>query len=440
MTHSSIATRSIPFISIRDFNFSASTMEHSRIFANNISSTIEEIRPFVEHQPGISLSSLLNIQRIQTPLSTIIPSADNYIINIEDQPISGTHPHNGPDHNHHHHQITATDNFLNNIREAANEVVGENHNNNSNIAINHNNNNNNNNIEENSADALQGSVEARALLRGFRKYILFISLLLAKGLYDHKAGVFNFIVLFVTFNHANNVVKREIAKQNNKSWISLLVITCYVLACIVFINFEYDTHIFSPYTQPLTIWELMWSVLITDFILKLITIVCKVFLTCLPSKLLALRQKGKYYLVLEATSQFYRCIAPVQPWLYYFFEAYQGPEKILGVFISVLYIVSKGTDLLSCLKLLQTAVCKLFQNMNLGVSPSKEQLMASGGICAICHEEYSMPVRLHCNHIFCETCVLTWLDRERSCPLCRAVITDDPIYRDGHTTYSIQLY
>ncbi|XP_031835239.1 ring finger protein, transmembrane 2 isoform X2 [Nomia melanderi] len=448
MMHSSTATRSIPSISIRDFNFSARTMEHSRIFANNISSTIEDIRPFIEHPSGITLSSLLNIQRVQNPSSTIHSSTDNFIINVEDPPTSGTHLHDSSDHsNHHYHQTSATDNFLNNIREAANEAVGENRNNNTNIAINYNNNNsnnnnnnNNNNIEENSTETIQISPETRALYKGFQKYIFFISLLFVKGLYDHKASVLNFVVLLVTFNHANNVVKREIAKQHNKSWTSLLVITCYIIACIVFIHFEYDTHIFFSYTQPLTIWELLWSILITDFILKLITIICKVFLTCLPSRFLAFRKKGKYYLMLEATSQLYRCVVPVQPWLYYFFEAYQGPEKIIGVFISVLYIVSKGTDLLSCLKLFQTAACKLFQNMNLGVSPSKEQLIASGGVCAICHEEYSMPVKLHCNHIFCEMCVLTWLNRERSCPLCRAIITDDPIYRDGHTTYSIQLY
>jgi len=174
--------------------------------------------------------------------------------------------------------------------------------------------------------------------------------------------------------------------------------------------------------------------------------------------------QGKYYLMVEATSQLYRCVAPVQPWLYYLFEAYQGPEKIVGIFFSVMYTMSKGSDVLSRLKLFRTAVWKLFQNVvrsiltmqimidifdchiinnvlqSLGVSPSKEQLIASGGICAICHEEYTMPVRLHCKHIFCEMCVSTWLDRERSCPLCRASITDDPIYRDGHTTNFIQLY
>ncbi|XP_003706228.2 ring finger protein, transmembrane 2 isoform X2 [Megachile rotundata] len=426
------------------FNFGARTMEQSRLFANNISTTIEEIRPFIEQQPSASLTSLLNIQRIQNPTHTVpIASSDNYVINVENHPEDSTNSREVStyDSHHHQHQTTTTDNFLNNIREAANEVVGENQSNNSNNIVNHNNNNNNNNnVEENNPEGLQMNPETRALIGVFQKYIPFVSILLTKGLYDNRAGILNFIVLLVTFNHANNVVKREIAKQHNKSWVSLLVITCYIVACIVFINFEYETHLFSPYTQPLTIWELLWSVLVTDFILKLLTVVCKVVLTCIPLKLLALRQRGKCYLMVEATSQLYRCIAPIQPWLYYLFEAYQGPEKILGVCFAALYGLSKRNDLLSRIKLFYIAIWNLFQNANLGVSPSKEQIAASGGICAICHEEYSVPIKLYCKHIFCEACVLTWLDRERSCPLCRAEITDDPIYRDGHTTHFIQLY
>ncbi|XP_017793247.1 PREDICTED: RING finger and transmembrane domain-containing protein 2-like isoform X2 [Habropoda laboriosa] len=444
MTHSSTTTQSTPSISTRGFNFSTTNMEHSRMFANNISSSTNENRPLIEHQPGISLRSLLNIQRVQNPTNSVPPSSDNYIINVEEQPTNSVNlhdsVHDNHHHHHHHHQTTATESFLNNIREAANEVVGESQNNNSNNVINHNNNNNNYNTEENAAEAAQIRSDLRALARILLKYIRFLSILFVKGLYDHRASVLYFIVLVAIFNYANNVVKREIAKQHNKSLMSLLVITCYIIACIAFINFECDTHILSPYTQPLTVWELLWSVLITDFVLKLITIICKVFVTCLPSKLLALRKRGKYYLMIEATSQLYRCVVPVQPWLYYFFEAYQGPEKILGTCFSLIYTVNKGNDLLSHVKLFRTAIWKLFQNVNLGVSPSKEQLVASGGICAICHEEYSTPVRLHCKHIFCETCVLTWFDRECSCPLCRAAIADDPIYRDGHTTHFIQFY
>lgn len=67
--------------------------------------------------------------------------------------------------------------------------------------------------------------------------------------------------------------------------------------------------------------------------------------------------------MVEATSQLYRCVAPVQPWLYYLFGTYQGPEKIIGIFFSVMYSMSKGNDILLRLKLFRTAVWKLFQNV-----------------------------------------------------------------------------
>lgn len=241
-------------------------------------------------QPGISLSTLLNIQRVQTPIETTPFSSDNYIIDVENQSTNDTNLHDILVHDNPHHQTTTADNFLNNIREAANEVVGESQNNNSNNVINHNN-NNNHDIEENSAQAVQISPRTRAFFKGLKRYIPFVCILLVKGLYDHRTNILNFIVLIVTFNYSNNVVKREIAKQNNKNWLSLLVIMCYIIGCIVFIHFEYNIHIFSPYSQPLTIWELLLSVLITDFVLKLITIILKVSLTCLPSKLLPLRKR-----------------------------------------------------------------------------------------------------------------------------------------------------
>ncbi|KOX76359.1 RING finger and transmembrane domain-containing protein 2 [Melipona quadrifasciata] len=385
-------------------------MEHSRIFSNNISSTIEEIRPFIERQPGISLSTLLNIQRVQTPIEAIPLSSDNYIIDVENQSTNDTNLHDVLVHdNPDYHQTTTADNFLNNI-------------------------------QENSAQAVQISPRTRAFFKELKRYIPLVCILLAKGLYDHRTNILNFIVLIVTFNYSNNVVKREVAKQNNKNWLSLLVIMCYITGCIIFIHFEYNIRIFSPYSQPLTIWELLWIVLITDFVLKLITIIFKVFLTCLPSKLLPLRKRGKCFVMMEAISQLCRCIVPIQSWFYYFFECYQGSEKIFGILLSLFYTVSKGTDLFSRMKLFKTAIWKLFQNVNLGISPTKEQLVASGGICAICHDQYSMPVRLQCKHIFCETCVLTWLNREYSCPLCRAIIADDLLYRDGHTSLLVQLY
>ncbi|KAK2580102.1 hypothetical protein KPH14_012380 [Odynerus spinipes] len=428
MTHSVNSTPSGLTTNTRMFNFGARAAEHSRILANNLSFSFEEIRPLIEHahtSPRISLSSLLNLQRIQSQARTVSPATDSYIINLDDELTSDANIRNQSAHDHHNHQTTTTDNFLNNIREAANEVAAETH-------------NNNNNADEITQNALQRSPETRELLRVLQRYVPYILILLTKSIYDNRAGILNFIVLLTTFVYANNDLKHEIAKQHNRSWTSLLSILFFIVGCFLFVNVLFEIHVFIA--QPLTFSELLCSVVVTDFVLKLITIIFKVILTCLPVRLLAFHKRGKYYVMVEVTSQLCRCIAPIQPWVYYLSETYQGPERVVGIALSAAYTISKGNDLLSCITLFFKTLLKLVHNMSLGVSPSTEQLLDSGGICAICHEEYNMPVKLDCQHIFCEVCVWTWLTRGKSCPLCRAPITDDAVYHDGHTTLFIQLY
>ncbi|XP_065591389.1 E3 ubiquitin-protein ligase RNF213 [Cyrtonyx montezumae] len=46
--------------------------------------------------------------------------------------------------------------------------------------------------------------------------------------------------------------------------------------------------------------------------------------------------------------------------------------------------------------------------------------------CSICHGELKDPVQLHCNHVFCEKCIRTWLiPAQMHCPLCRVAVEDD---------------
>lgn len=457
MTHSTALPHSAsPTIITRGINFGARTAEQTRVFANTISSAIEEIEPLIEQarlRSSVSLGSLLNIQRSQTQtripttqsetaISTISP--DNYVINVEDSPTSieadqqgqaQDHYHHHHHHHHHHHEMTIINNPLNTILEADRDAATRVQNGNSTSTPS----NNDDNTDNNSTGTPIRS-ETVAILEVYGRFIPFVVILVAKSLYDYGVVLLNFLVIMFTFDYANTVVKREIARQQYRSWASLLITTCYIIACIVFIAFEFDIHIFSPYTESLTLGELLCSVFVTDYVLKLITIIIKIAFTCLPARLVALRKRGKYYLMIEATSQLYRAIMPIGPWLYYLFEAYQGTEKVVGIFLSVAYTASKGNDLLSNVKLFHKAVRKMLQDERIGVSPSKEQIIDSGGTCTICHEEYSIPVRLHCTHIFCEACVTTWLDRERSCPLCRAAITEQPIYRDGETTGFIQFY
>lgn len=153
--------------------------------------------------------------------------------------------------------------------------------------------NNNNDSENTTANNsnVQIDPEILTVLKQLQQYVPFVTILLTKGLYDHRAGIFMFVVLLITFIHANNDLKREIAKQHNRSWSLLMLILCYITACIVFVGYTFDLHAFIPYAEPLTIWDLLCYITVMDFFLKLITIMCKVLLTCLPVRLLAFQNR-----------------------------------------------------------------------------------------------------------------------------------------------------
>ena len=67
--------------------------------------------------------------------------------------------------------------------------------------------------------------------------------------------------------------------------------------------------------------------------------------------------------MLECSSQLYRGIVPIQPWLYYFMEAYQGSEKVIGVIFSLAYVVSKGTEIIVRANHFMKAFLKLLRNV-----------------------------------------------------------------------------
>ncbi|CAL5420475.1 unnamed protein product [Camellia sinensis] len=52
------------------------------------------------------------------------------------------------------------------------------------------------------------------------------------------------------------------------------------------------------------------------------------------------------------------------------------------------------------------------------------------------------PILLRCKHIFCEDCVSEWFERERTCPLCRALVkpADLRSFGDGSTSLFFQLF
>ncbi|RWR73512.1 E3 ubiquitin-protein ligase RING1-like protein [Cinnamomum micranthum f. kanehirae] len=51
---------------------------------------------------------------------------------------------------------------------------------------------------------------------------------------------------------------------------------------------------------------------------------------------------------------------------------------------------------------------------------------SAAGICTVCMEKFGAgrgAKRMPCCHVYHDTCILTWLAQDRSCPLCRHPIT-----------------
>uniref|UniRef100_A0A182KAT9 RING-type domain-containing protein n=1 Tax=Anopheles christyi TaxID=43041 RepID=A0A182KAT9_9DIPT len=296
-------------------------------------------------------------------------------------------------------------------------------------------------------EALNQLPETRALIETLARYMPLLLILVAKLCYDHLDGIMHFMLLLMTFYHANWVVRQEISKQKQRRVIVLLrELIIIIVALLIFgLVIEWKSIclviLFMPDNlQPESLKGLLFAVCITDLILKLITIVIKIIVTLMPPRMVDYKSRGKVYLMIESLSQLYRAAAPIQPWLIFLFESYSGSEKMVGVILSAVYIVAKSTDLLDRIKFCRRSFIKLLQKTSYGTVPTKEQLQACGGQCSICHDNFNSPVLLECNHIFCELCVGTWFDREQTCPLCRAKIVDDPSYRDGATTFFLQLY
>lgn len=66
---------------------------------------------------------------------------------------------------------------------------------------------------------------------------------------------------------------------------------------------------------------------------------------------------------------------------------------------------------------------KITSNMNDRFpDATPEELNASDATCIICREEMTIAKRLSCGHLFHVHCLRSWLERQHTCPTCRAVV------------------
>lgn len=113
----------------------------------------------------------------------------------------------------------------------------------------------------------------------------------------------------------------------------------------------------------------------------------------------------------------------------------------LGILLALLYLILKLLDFFGHLRTFRQVLRIFFTRPSYGVPASKRQCSDMDGICPICQAEFQKPVLLFCQHIFCEECITLWFNREKTCPLCRTVISERiNKWKDGATSSHLQMY
>jgi hypothetical protein len=166
------------------------------------------------------------------------------------------------------------------------------------------------NPAENGADSLAQIPEARVFINTISRYFPYVCILFAKSCYDHWDGILDIFALFVVFAHSNFTLKQEITKQGQRKFLYLIRELVYIIIVVTIIGFILDKKetfislffapIFPNEKKTLALKDLLFSVCITDLILKLVTVAIKILFTMLPRKAVEFKNRVSFTLAVES--------------------------------------------------------------------------------------------------------------------------------------------
>ncbi|XP_041992814.1 RING finger and transmembrane domain-containing protein 2-like [Salvia splendens] len=153
------------------------------------------------------------------------------------------------------------------------------------------------------------------------------------------------------------------------------------------------------------------------------------------------RRQGQMLTLIEYALLLYRALLPTPVWYRFFLNKTYG--SLFSSLTTGLYLTFKLTSIVEKVQSFFASLKALSRKeIHYGSVATSEQVNAAGDLCAICQEKMHAPIFLRCKHIFCEDCVSEWFERERTCPLCRALVrpADLQSYGDGSTNLFFQLF
>ncbi|KAL3633550.1 hypothetical protein CASFOL_022312 [Castilleja foliolosa] len=285
--------------------------------------------------------------------------------------------------------------------------------------------------------------------RWIEQFLPFSLLLLVVFIRQHLQGFAVAIYITAVFFKSNDILRKQTALKGERK-ISILVV--YLFIFVLQILGVYWWHSKDELFYPLFMippkaippfLRAMFIILVNDTMARQSAMVLKLFLLMYykNGKGHNFRRQGQLLTLIEYTLLLYRALIPTPVWYRFFLNKEYG--SLFSSLTTGLYLTFKLTSIVEKVQSFVTSLKALSRKeVHYGSCATSEQVNAAGDLCAICQEKMHAPILLRCKHIFCEDCVSEWFERERTCPLCRALVRPVELrsYADGSTNLSIQLF
>ncbi|KAM3407600.1 hypothetical protein ACQJBY_001153 [Aegilops geniculata] len=262
-------------------------------------------------------------------------------------------------------------------------------------------------------------------------------------------GFFVMIWIAAVMFKSNDILRKQTALKGERK-----------LPMLIGIVIVFTIHVFGVYwwyrnddlVRPLVMlppkeippfWHAIFFIAVNDTMVRQAAMVvkCVLLMYYKNSKGRHYRRQGQMLTVVEYSLLLYRALLPAPVWYRFFLNKEYG--SLFSSLTTGLYLTFKVASMVEKVRSLLASVNALsHKDLHYGSHATTEQVLAAGDLCAICQEKMHTPILLQCKHIFCEDCASEWLERERTCPLCRALVKPGDIrsFSDGSTTLFFQLF
>ncbi|XP_077239238.1 uncharacterized protein LOC143880278 [Tasmannia lanceolata] len=301
----------------------------------------------------------------------------------------------------------------------------------------------------NNRDSSYQRYDIQQVARWIEQILPFSLLLLVVFIRQHLQGFFVTIWIAAVMFKSNDILRKQTALKGERKIFVLVGITLVFVLHVVGVYWWYRNDdllyplIMLPPKSIPPFWHAIFIIMVNDTMVRQAAMVFKCILLMYykNSRGHNYRKQGQMLTLVEYLLLLYRALLPTPVWYRFFLNKEYG--SLFSSLTTGLYLTFKLTSVVEKVQSFFAALKALSRKeVHYGSYATIEQVIAAGDLCAICQEKMHAPILLRCKHIFCEDCVSEWFERERTCPLCRALVkpADLRSFGDGSTSLFFQLF